>query len=430
MSLARAAAATYATNVLVAGLSLLNVLLVARALGPEGRGEVALLTVMAGLTAAVATLGVEQAVANVAARRPEARRSLATTALVLALVLGAAGAAAVSLLVWTVPAAAGGTPEAARVLALLAVPLVVFKIYLDFLVRADYGVLHANSAWAAEAVVNVGVNATLWAVGGLTVGRALGAWVAGQALAMLILIAFVAGRSVGFGRPQAALARETVGFGLKTHGGRVLTLGNYKVDQWIVGGVAGARELGLYSVAVAWSEALFFLPTALTLVQRPDLIRAGPREAAKRAAAAARSALLLTVPATVAFVLLAPFLCVAVFGDEFRGSVDDLRVLVWGAAGIVLLKVLGNALIAQGAPLRATAGVAVSFAATIVLDIVLIPEYGGLGAAIASTAAYLAGGIVTAVLFARALGARPADLVPRRDDLRVLARAARALRRA
>jgi Na+-driven multidrug efflux pump len=53
---------------------------------------------------------------------------------------------------------------------------------------------------------------------------------------------------------------------------------------------------------------------------------------------------------------------------------------------------------------------------TIVLDLLLIPPYGGLGAAIASTASYLTGAVVIAVVFGRAFGSRALDLVPRRAD--------------
>ena len=76
------------------------------------------------------------------------------------------------------------------------------------------------------------------------------------------------------------------------------------------------------------------------------------------------------------------------------------------------LKLLGNALIAQGKPMRANIGVGVAFVTTIALDLLLIPDHGGIGAAIASTAAYTLGGATIAVVRPHA---RPAAgwLVPR-----------------
>lgn len=79
-----------------------------------------------------------------------------------------------------------------------------------------------------------------------------------------LLAAYLVRRLAGFGSLDRRLASEMVGFGIKAHAGRVMKTGNYRLDQWILGSIAGSRELGLYSVAVAWTEALFFLPEALS----------------------------------------------------------------------------------------------------------------------------------------------------------------------
>jgi O-antigen/teichoic acid export membrane protein len=163
------------------------------------------------------------------------------------------------------------------------------------------------------------------------------------------------------------------------------------------------------------------------MVQRPDLVRASATEAGARAAVVFRAALLLTALLAVGLVVAAPILCVTIFGEDFRGSIDDLRVLAFGAFGIVALKLLGNALIAQGKPMRANIGVGVAFVTTVALDLLLIPAHGGIGAAIASTAAYTAGGATIALVFARALGRRPGELVPRGNELGPLLRQLRTI---
>ena len=87
-----------------------------------------------------------------------------------------------------------------------------------------------------------------------------------------------------------------VTFGLKSHGGRVLQLGNYRLDQWFVGAIAGNRELGLYSVAVAWAESLLDLPRAVMDAQRPYLVRLEQRSAGVQAAKAVRLTMLISAP--------------------------------------------------------------------------------------------------------------------------------------
>jgi hypothetical protein len=52
----------------------------------------------------------------------------------------------------------------------------------------------------------------------------------------------------------------------------------------------------------------------------------------------------------------APILVLTLFGDDFRGSIVELRILALGAFGIVAMKQVGNALTARQLPTRASVG--------------------------------------------------------------------------
>jgi O-antigen/teichoic acid export membrane protein len=130
-----------------------------------------------------------------------------------------------------------------------------------------------------------------------------------------------------------------------------------------------------------------------------------------------RAATIVTIALALVMFAAAPILCVTVFGEDFRGSTDQLRILVFAAFGVVALKLFGSALVAQGRPLLQTAAIGAGFVCTIVLDIVLIPPYGGIGAAIATLTTHTLAGAVVAVIFLRVVGGNPRDLVPRASDL-------------
>ena len=419
-SFVSSAAVTYGTNIAVAVLSLGNVLIIARALGPTGRGGVAFLTTIAWLSSQLATLGVQQANANFAAREPHLFRSLATNSFLISLVAGAGAATIVTGLVAAFPVVAGDSDTALRWLVLGAVPMLIFSVYLQHLAIANYGFRVQNVAWLIGPLTNAIGNGLLATFDVLSVGRALAVWITGQGLGMLILLWFALRRLDGFGRPDRALARRMLSFGVKAHAGRVFTLGNYRLDQWIMGAVSTQRQLGLYSVAVAWSESLFFLPTALSIVQRPDIVRASRAEAGRLAARVFRAAIVITAILMIGLVVLAPVLVVTFFGDDFSDSVAQLRVLALGAFGIVALKLLGTTLTAQGKPMLETAAVSMAFVCIVVLDLVLIPDHGGMGAAIASTVSYTLGGVVAVLIFARALKLDAGKLTPSGGDLRWL----------
>lgn len=415
--LLHAAATTYAARVGFAVLSFVSVLITARALGAEGRGSIAFLTMVGFFTAQLATLGIFQADANFAAREPHLTRSLAGTSLGLSAVFGVTAAGIVALLIAIFPAVGAGSDPALVAVVLAVIPVMVLQPCLDQLLRAHYLPTLSNFAMLVLPVTNVVANGVLAATGALTVSTAVIAWVTGQLLSTLVLAIGVSRRLDGFGRFNAALARRMLSFGIKAYSARVLLLGNYRMDTWLLGGIAGTTAVGHYSIAVAWVEMLFFLPTAVMLAQRPDLVRATPAAAERTAALAVRGTMLITLGLAAAMIALAPFLCTTVFGEEFRDSIEMMRILVIGVFGIIALKLLGNALTAQRKPLLEAAAAGAAFVVVLALDLILIPAHGGLGAAIASAVGYSVGGVAVAMIFTKALNGRLRDLVPHVRDL-------------
>ncbi len=417
-SFARSAVFTYGAQLAAAVFSLVSVLIVARALGAEGRGHVAFLTAVTFLVANLATFGVQEANGNFAAADPRTRRALASNSVVLAILLGGAAAVVLTALIAVFPAVGGESDPALRLVAFAFIPAILLQIFLRFLVQADYGFAITNLAYVLAPILNAVGNGLFYALGILSVTSAVGWWLAGQTVETLLLGWYVQRHLAGFGRPELGLLRRTLKFGARAHPGRVMLLGNYRLDQWLLGAIAGPRELGVYSVAVAWAEALWYLPTALAAVQRPDLVRATKEQAVRVAARIFRAAILVTAACGLVMIVAAPILCVTFFGDDFRDSVGMLRVLVLAALGVAAVKLLGSALVAQGRPGLQSIAIGAGFVLSVVLDILLIPPFGGQGAAFAAAIAHTTAGVVVCVIFLRTLGGRPSDLVPRFGDVR------------
>jgi O-antigen/teichoic acid export membrane protein len=423
-SLIASALGTFGTNVATAVLSLTQVLIVARTLGPSGRGTVAFLITITTLTGVIASLGIQEANANLAASHPRLRPSLATNSVIASLVLGIGAALVILGLVGVFPAVGGHVSSVLLDITLATMPMFVLKWYLGFMLQADYLFRLYNLGWLTGPLTTVITNGLFAALGILTVESAVITWLVGQALGLMVFVVAVL-RRYGFGRPDLRLGRASLSFGLKTHFGRFMSLGNARADQWFIGAMLGSRQLGIYSIAVAWAETLFYIPGVVVLLQRPDLVRAEPSEAAARAAQVFRRAALISVAAGAALALAAPFLCTTVFGSRFSGSVDQLRVLAISAIGVAMLSLLSNAVIAQRRPLLASCGDGFALVVTLALDIALIPHLAGLGAAIATSVAYTVGGVGMAWIFLRALDGRVLDLVPRWDDFAWYTRKAR-----
>jgi O-antigen/teichoic acid export membrane protein len=420
----RAAMQTYGSYLVASAGGLANVVLTARLLGASGRGEIAFLTTVAGLIAFLASLSAYEAMINISGARPGERPALAGAGVVLAGVLGTLGATAAWIVLWVVPSPGIHFTNVDVMIAVSAIPFSILQTYFLYLARASYDLAVASLGWISAPLATLVLNAGFAVADGLTIRVAIVDWVIGLAVSAAMLVAHV-GRSSGFAIPSAPLLRQILGFGLRSHLGGVMVTGTYRLDHWMLGALAGARELGTYSVAVAWFDAIVHLSRAVSVTFRPDLLRASAADAGRQSARIFRICAVLVLILVGGTVLAAPILCVTIFGPEFSDSVLDLRILAVSAFGVMALNIFGTALVAQQRPILESIAHGVGFAVAIVLFLVMIPPFGATGAAFASAVSYLICGCVALGLVHRTLGLPYRSLLPQSSDTAHLVRLVR-----
>lgn len=397
--------------------------LVTRALGPEGRGTIAFITVAAMLLARVARLGVSEATTVYAAQRIPARPALLANVLLSSTVGSILGASVLCGALAVMPEArpAGFENIELVLLGVGAVGSALADAGYAFVLGCSRFRLHAlvtgTSAWVYALVV-----AAIWLGFGLTVVSAALAWIAVQVLKGVVLLTLAA-RSVGLARPDPSLLFESVRFGIRGWFGSISDVLNDRLDQILVAYLASQATLGVYAVAVNASEMLFYLPAAAATAILPLVARAHPESRPEQVVGAFRSVGLLTLVAVGLGSLLGPLLLPLVFGAPFEASVAPFLLLLPGAFGFLALSVFSSALLASGAAGRSSLGPVVSLGLTCVLDVVLIPRHGAGGAAVAAASGYVLGGATSLLLYRGLARFNLRSLVvPRRADA-VLVRA-------
>ena len=417
----RAAMQTYGAYLVASAGGLANVVLTARLLGAGGRGEVAFLITVAGLVAFLASLSAYEAMTNISGTLPSERPALAGAGVVLAGTLGVLGAAAAWAVLRGVPTSGIRLSDVDVLIAVSAVPISILQLNFLYMARAAYALAMANLGWISSPLATLVLNVGAAAVDGLTVRVAVLNWVIGLAVSAGLLVTHV-GRSSGFALPSVPLLKRILGFGLRSHLGGVMVTGTYRLDHWMLGVLGSARELGTYSIAVAWFDAIVHLSRAVSVTFRPDLLRASTADAGRQAAHIFRVCAVLVLIIVGATMLAAPFLCVTIFGPEFSDSVLDLRILAVSAIGMMALNIFGTALVAQQRPMLESIAHGAGFAVAIVLFTLMIPPFGASGAAFASAVSYLICGCVAGGLVHRTLGLQYRSLVPGSSDIDQLAR--------
>jgi O-antigen/teichoic acid export membrane protein len=190
----------------------------------------------------------------------------------------------------------------------------------------------------------------------------------------------------------------------------VLQFFNYRLDAFLVNFFLGPAGVGIYSVSVALAEMLWYLPNAVSFVIFPRAARTRPEAMNAFTPRVFRTTLALTALGGLALAALGRTLIVLIYGEAFAPAYGPLLALL---PGVVLLggaKVLTNEIAGRGHPQYNSMASALGLGLTIFLDLLLIPRFGVLGAAIASSLAYAAIFVAAIVFYARV--SRQAGVAP------------------
>lgn len=395
---------TFGAQLAGLALSLVSAALIARWLGPEGKGQIAVAMLVPGVLSLLLGSGVGVAGTFLVAsgRTPLAR--LSGNVAGLGLVVSAAGLAAALLLFRTglLARVVPGLPPHVLLLALAAFPLGIFAQYVAGLVLGMQQIRALNRISVAQGALSTALVALLVAGIGLGVPGAIVASLAAASAGLLLQVRLLRRLGARFApRLEGEVLRPALSYGLRANVANLMQFFNYRLDVFVVNFLVGAGPVGIYGVAVALAELLWQWPNAVGLVLFPKSSAGSTRDAGR----ALRRVLWLTTAVTVAGALaLALFGRLAiriVFGPRFDGAFVPLLLLL---PGVVLLgtgKVLSNDIAGRGHPELNSINSGLALVLTLAGNLLLVPRFGIAGAALASTLAYGANFLLAVVFHAR-----------------------------
>jgi O-antigen/teichoic acid export membrane protein len=408
---ARDAGVTLAGVFGVQALLVVTGVLLARGLGPDDRGYLALLVLISIAIFQLVSLGIPLSITYAIARDPSSGAALKRGLLSVggwqlgAMLLAQAGITAVLVL---------DEPSRVEVAALVCLGLVPGTLTH----RYGLAVLQGRHRFVAYNVV-LALPLALFAIalsglalaGGITLVNGAAAFVATN-LAGGLTAAVVAQGELREGDPAGEpTVRWMLGFGARGMlGSSASPVETYRLDQAAVGLFLTPAALGYYVVAISFSNLPRFMAQSVGLV-------AYPQAAGKPTRAEARRTMWrffwfsLPLYTAVAVVLwLADDTLVGFFfGDEFSGAVPILDILLLAALLAGARRVLSEGARGVGHPTSASIAEAAALVTLLPALVLLTPAWGGEGAAWAVTISS-AVGLAILLLALRILRGRPEPL--------------------
>jgi O-antigen/teichoic acid export membrane protein len=419
---------TLATNAFqVAGLFLLTAI-IARLLGPEGKGAYDLYTNAAALIQIALGMSLPSGLTYVVASRRVNIDRLLLSVFWFCAAEGVVAAAAVTLLMRGRHGAVL-VPQALRwgpVLIGATVTAVALSTSFRAVLVGDRRFAAANSGDIFKQITILFlVPAAFFLCNSMGLSVLTGV-VAGNIAAVVATASLYMGlaRKTCDSDGQDSGLGPTLRFAFPCYLGSIAQFLNYRLDVFFVSGMLGSRQLGIYMVAVLLAQSVNLVPGAAQAVLFPTVAAVNDDRAnAIKTTQATRFLLWFGILLGGALAAGGPLLITYVFGPAFAEAVRPLWWLLPGAVIFVIANVIAGYFAGTGRPnLNALASV-VGVCITVPLDLILIPKFGISGAALASTASYTTSALAMMVLFCRSTATPPRRLfLPVRGDRDLLMR--------
>ena len=278
----------------------------------------------------------------------------------------------------------------------------------------------AKVANLAAVVVLVGVLGL--AVGGALVAAGLGA---------LVIIVGCLFPLLALGPPSLDLGlfKRVYSYGVRVQVGAILQQANFRLDVVILQFFRPLSEVGYYVVAQTIAELPIILAMAFKTSILPMITRLEGEERGAMTELSIRHYLIVAGVATVANAGFGAVVIVVGYGSEFTPAVVPMLVLLPGVFFLGLGTVVSGDLQGRERPGLSSSLVGLAAIFTVLLDLLLIPPFEVVGAAVASLIAYSVFGVASVVALHRISGIPfRRMLVPRRTDFARYLTALRQLR--
>jgi O-antigen/teichoic acid export membrane protein len=393
-------------------------IIVARTLGVNGKGVYTLVLTISSLMVMLLDLGLASALTYLVASSQYRPRQILNFALWASIVIGVIGCLGFYILykLFLAQSLLAGVPPIYISWVLLFLPInILTSLYLAIILGFQ-NIVAYNIVNICRVIANLFLLLfSSWL--GLGLPGAIWSWLIASLCAFLLVLWFLRKDIRLMIFSPWNLLYSSIRYGIKSYPANLFSLFTYRLDTFIVNYFSGVASVGLYSTGVSSAELLWFIPNAISSTLFPKSASLDIDIGARLTARVCRQTMLVTVPLAFAFGVAGTLLIPLIYGLNFAGAVIPFLLLLPGIVGIALSKIIFANLSGSGRPQFATYSSMITFAATIILDLILIPIYDIAGAAIASSIAYLLGSILAVFWFSRQTKIRWHQIIiPTRHD--------------
>ncbi len=251
----------------------------------------------------------------------------------------------------------------------------------------------------------------------------LTAYIGSFALICIIVFVYwtIGGEVKPYVRPQADILGRMFIYGGKGQIGNIINVIARRIDLLIMNLFLGQASAGVYSAALNFGDLLLFLPYIISYVIFPHASRREEGQSWILTERATRLSFWFSIFLGLFLALAAPIMVPLIFSTDFTGAVRPLLILLPGMVFMASFRIMASGISGIGYPHIFSVCTVMAVAATLTLNLILVPRYQAEGAALASTSAYMLA-FVSMLAFLRLKFKRSIKnfLIPNREDIIII----------
>jgi O-antigen/teichoic acid export membrane protein len=422
-------ALTFATRLLMLAGVFGSGVIIARRLGAEGFGTLAVLNVTVALALQVGSAGLPSANTYFIARDRQTLGPIWANAIVFGLVAGAILALGIMALAWVKPSLLGGVSITLLLLAVVSIPFQLLTLLgLNVLLAMDR--IRQLNLFDSLAPAFALLNAIVVLI---VLRERLPLLVSFNTAAAIVLslgLSWYLGRLVKrqaerqAGRPSFQLWKAMLSYGVKFYVSIMAGAIIFRADLLIVNHFRGQAEAGVYAVASQVSFLLLMLPGVIATLLFPR-VASSQDQRGEFAVRVTRHTTLMMF-ALCAAAAIGSFILPFVYGAQFSDATIQLLILLPGVLLVGLESVLVQHFTGTGLPLAIPMFWLITLAVNVGLNLMTVPRFGARGAAVNSTISYALIFFLVAIYFRAKTGRTFTEtFLVRNHELRTLLSPAR-----
>ncbi len=394
-----------ASKVISQPFTIIASLVVANYLGPDEKGLAALSRVLPTFIASLAGFGVASSLKHAIGRKDKTLADVGYTSLFLSLVQGLFAAAVFLTLIQAgiLGELAIGFPQWVKLFGAAIIPLSLIRqtLSMGFAGHMDFRISNVLDLLAG--ILFAGLSAILVVACGFGFSGVFISYFA-SVLFATVLSAYIFVRkyqpTMHFDRPFVAFSFN---YGIRAYLGTIAKRGNTTLDQFFLGILAPSRALGNYSVALSIANFLFLLPQSIAPVLVNVVAEMRGKSDPEKIAQIHRALMLMQFVAGIA-IAASGYIFIPLLLPEYTDVPLLILLLLPGALFFSSFQILESVFVGSGKPGRASWCHVLALLWSLISYPILVPSFGGYGAAAACSLNFVAMYVMVVWLYRRSIG--------------------------